>query len=103
MAAHLLRVRRTEPVLPMYRVYGYNRFQACRFGYHATLVDPYTREQRRLGDDLLATLERIAPDAEAMGTSDAMAALARAAKSNDNGASWLRARYADCGFTTPAP
>ena len=26
----------------MYRVYGYNRFQACRFGYKAELVDPYT-------------------------------------------------------------
>ena len=25
--------RRTEPVEPMYRVYGYNRFQACRFGF----------------------------------------------------------------------
>ena len=95
LAANLLRVRVTEPVVPMYRVYGYNRFQACRFGYEATLVDPYTREQRRLGDDLLATLERIAPDAEAMGTRDAMSALARATKACDNGAAWLRARYAE--------
>jgi carboxylate-amine ligase len=79
----------------MYRVYSYNRFQACRFGFEATLVDPYTREQRRLGDDLLATLERIAPDAEAMGTRDAMSALARATKACDNGSAWLRARYAE--------
>ena len=93
LAAHLLRVRRTEPVLPMYRVYGYNRFQACRFGFEGALIDPYSREQRRLGDDLLATLDRIAPDAEAMGTRDAMAELARSAKAGSNGAAWLRARF----------
>jgi carboxylate-amine ligase len=93
LAAHLLRERRTAPILPMYRVYGYNRFQACRFGFEATLIDPETREQRRLGDDLLATLERVAPDAEAMGARDAIAALARATRAADNGSKWLRTRY----------
>jgi glutamate---cysteine ligase / carboxylate-amine ligase len=95
LAAHLLRERVTAPVLPMYRVYGYNRFQACRFGFEATLVDPYTREQTRLGDDLLATIERVGADAEAMGTRDAMSGLAKAARSVDNGSAWLRARYLD--------
>jgi glutamate---cysteine ligase / carboxylate-amine ligase len=94
LAANLLRERRTEPILPMYRVYSYNRFQACRFGFEATVIDPYTREQRRLGDDLLATLERIAPDAEAMGSREALSALARATRRSDNGSAWLRARYA---------
>ena len=93
LAAHLLRVRRTEPVEPMYRVYGYNRFQACRFGFDATLVDPYTRAQTRLRDDLLATLERIAPDAEAVETRVAMAALDRAARAEMNDSRWLRERY----------
>ena len=95
LAAHLLRVRATEPILPMYRVYGYNRFQACRFGFEATVIDPYTREQRRLADDLLATLERVAPDAEAMGTRDALAQLAQATREGGNGSGWLRARYAE--------
>jgi carboxylate-amine ligase len=95
LAAHLLRVRRTEPVAPMYRVYGYNRFQACRFGFDATLVDPYTRHQSRLREDLLAALTRIAPDAEAMGTREALAELDRIAKTEMNDARWLRERYAD--------
>ena len=95
LAAHLLRERRTQPILPMYRVYGYNRFQACRFGFEATLIDPYTREQRRLADDLLATLERVAPDAEAMGTRDAMTEIARATRAGANGSGWLRARYGE--------
>ena len=93
LCANLLRERATQPILPMYRVYGYNRFQACRFGFEATLVNPYTREQRRLGDDLVATLERIDPDAEAMGTREAMRALARVAKESGNDSRWLRERY----------
>ncbi len=95
LAAHLLRVRRTEPIEPMYRVYGYNRFQACRFGFDATLVDPYSRQQTRLRQDLMATLARIAPDAGAMGTQAAMAALDKAATTESNDTRWLRERYAE--------
>ena len=93
LAAHLLRVRRTEPIEPMYLVYGYNRFQACRFGFDATLVDPYTRAQTRLREDLLAALTRIAPDAEAMGTREAMVALDKLAKTEMNDTRWLRERF----------
>ena len=95
VAAHLLRVRREEPVEPMYRVYGYNRFQACRFGFDGMVVDPYTRHQSRLREDLLAALTRIAPDAEAMGTREALAALDRIAKTEMNDARWLRTQYND--------
>ena len=95
LAAHLLRERRTEPVAPMYRVYGYNRFQACRFGFDATLVDPYTRGPMRLREHLLGTLARIAPDAGAMGTTEALKAIDKAAKTEMNDARWLRERYAE--------
>jgi len=95
LCAHLLRVRRTEPVEPMYRVYGYNRFQACRFGFDGNLVDPYTRAPMRLREDLMASLTRIAPDAEAMGTREALAALDRIAKTEANDTRWLRERYAE--------
>jgi carboxylate-amine ligase len=59
--------------------------------FEATLVDPYTRVQKRLADDIAATLERIAPDAEALGARDAIAAIARATRHTDNGSAWLRA------------
>jgi carboxylate-amine ligase len=94
LAANLLRERVSTPILPMYRVYGFNRFQATRFGFEGTIIDPYTREQRRLGDDLLATLERIAPDAQAMGAGGALAELARATRDCDNGSRWLRKQFA---------
>jgi carboxylate-amine ligase len=93
LAANLLRERRTEPVEPAYRVYGFNRFQACRFGFGATIVDPYSRTNKRLDEDLMATLARLEPDAEAMGTREALRGLSRAATLSTNGSRWLRERF----------
>ena len=95
LAADLLRNRRTEPIAPIYRVYGYNRFQACSFGFEATLVYPYSKKQVRLREDLLTTLERIRPVAQELGTANALAALGRFAEKSWNGAAWLRERYAE--------
>ncbi len=94
LAADLLRNRRTEPIAPIYRVYGYNRFQACRFGFDATLVYPYSRGQERLREDLLKTLERISPIGRELGTSSALEALERRAADERNGASWMRQCFA---------
>ena len=90
LAADLLRNRRVEPIAPLYRVYGYNRFQACRFGFDATLVYPYSRKQEVLRDDLLATLLRLRPCAEELGTLPAIEALERLARTQTNGSRWLR-------------
>src|SRR5476651_908179 len=60
MAAELLRNRRTTPVEPMYRVYGYNRFQACRFGFEGELVSPFREGRIRIADDIVETLGRLA-------------------------------------------
>ncbi|HZZ94752.1 MAG TPA: YbdK family carboxylate-amine ligase [Usitatibacter sp.] len=94
LAADLLENRRHDPVEPLYRVYGYNRFQACRFGYEAALVDPWAREHVNLRDDVLATLERLVPRAVVMGTAKPLKALAESAREGRNGAEWLRKQYA---------
>jgi len=93
LAADLLRNRRDVPVQAMYRVYGYNRFQACRFGFDAALVDPYARRHVRLRDDLLATLERLEPYAIELGTAVPLLALFGLAGREANDSRWLRERY----------
>jgi carboxylate-amine ligase len=93
LACNLLRERRTKPVAPLYRVYGYNRFQACRFGFQGTLVNPYSREQRRLRDDLLDTFDRLAADAQEMQTTEALQALAVDVEREVNDTRWLRERF----------
>src|SRR4051812_37624384 len=95
LAADLLEHRQLDPVEPLYRVYGYNRFQACRFGFEAALVDPWAREHVNLRDDLLATLDRLLPRSIAMGTAMPLRALAESARDRRNGAEWLRTQFAE--------
>ena len=94
LAADLLLERRGEPLAPLYRVYGYNRFQACRFGFEGTLVYPYSRKQVRLREDLLATLERLRPTASELGTGGALMQLERMAENQTNGSAWMRSTFA---------
>jgi carboxylate-amine ligase len=95
LASHLLEHRREEPVEPLYRVYGYNRFQACRFGFEAELVDPYARRHVRLRDDLVTTLDRLLPRSVALGTTEPLRELSRLASEECNDSRWLRDRFAE--------
>jgi carboxylate-amine ligase len=78
-----------------YLVYNYNRFQACRFGLDGTLVHPQSHEQLLLRHDILATLARLAPHAEALGSLDALAQLRRAVETEGDAGS-------DAGFLRQA-
>jgi carboxylate-amine ligase len=95
LASHLLEHRRFDPVEPLYRVYGYNRFQACRFGFEAELVDPYARRHVRLRDDLITTLDRLLPRSVALGTTEPLRQLSKLASDESNDSRWLRDRYAE--------
>ncbi len=95
LAADLLRNRRSEPIEPIYRVYGYNRFQACRFGFEATVVYPYSKKQERLREDLLTTLERLRPVARDLGTANALEMLERVTEKSFNGTAWLREAFGE--------
>jgi glutamate---cysteine ligase / carboxylate-amine ligase len=52
--------RPIEPSQDVYRVYGYNRFLACRFGLDAEIIDPYERRKRLLAEDIGHTLTNVA-------------------------------------------
>jgi carboxylate-amine ligase len=78
-----------------YLVYGFNRFQACRFGLGGEIVDPITRERRSLSDDVRATLEAITPHARPE-DNEAWREL-QSCLDSGNDAAWLRARYAESG------
>ena len=93
LAADLLAERVDRPLLPLYRVYGYNRFQACRFGLDAELVDAYARSHVVLRDDLLATLKRLRPLAVQMGTQHAINPLIAAVTKGESDSRWLRERF----------
>ena len=86
---------RVEP-LPAesdYLVYNYNRFQACRFGLDGAITHPKTYESIVLREDILATLEKMMPHAQALGSVEALQHLAAAA-ADGNDATRLRRCYA---------
>jgi len=73
-----------------YLVYNYNRFQACRFGLDGAIVLPQSHASVALRDDILATLERIAPHAERLGAGAALTHLRQVAQGHGD-AGQLRA------------
>ena len=89
LAAELRERRGPMPSEDDYLVYGYNRFQACRFGLYGTMVRPDSLESVPLRDDIRATLARIAPYAQSLGSVPALALIERIA-SEGSDASWLR-------------
>jgi glutamate---cysteine ligase / carboxylate-amine ligase len=93
LAADLLRKRVNDPIEPANRVYGYNRFQACRFGFEGVIVDAARGTHVRIRDDVLETLERLAPCAAELGTAMPLLSLAGCAAREVNDSRWLRERY----------
>jgi len=82
------------PLSPdVYLVHSYNRFQACRHGLAGTVVDAVTATSVPLVDDLRATLRRVAPFAQALGSAEALDALQASVAREGNDAAWLRARF----------
>ncbi len=85
------------PERDVYTLYNYNRFQACRYGLAGTLIDPCNGEKRRLADDVLLTLSRIAPEARELGSSAVLEALGASVISGASDAGWLRVAYQERG------
>jgi carboxylate-amine ligase len=91
LCRHLLERREAAPEEDDYLVYNYNRFQACRFGLDGVITLPKTYDNVPLREDIAATLEKMAPHAEVLGSTDALRHLATALKEGSD-ASLLR-RY----------
>lgn len=86
-----------EPMEDDYLVYTYNRFQACRFGLGGLIVHPREHAPLPLRDDILTTLERLAPHACDLRSSDALDALREMVAGGRNDACRLRAVHARTG------
>jgi carboxylate-amine ligase len=82
------RAWRPDARLPL--VYSYNRFQACRFGFAATIVDPATQQHAALAEEVVATIGRVMPYAERTGSGAALLALKEMAIARTNDARTLR-------------
>jgi carboxylate-amine ligase len=97
LARHLMLDRPHEPTIDVYRVYSFNRFTACRYGLQGGFIDAYSRERRGLKEDIAATLQAVASHAKALGSEDALAAIATGLEDGRNDSAWLRETFAERG------
>jgi carboxylate-amine ligase len=82
-----------KPLTPReddYLVYTFNRFEACRFGLAGTCINPQTGERKTIAEDILETLDLIAPHGEALASGHALAEIGTIARGQVNDATWLR-------------
>jgi carboxylate-amine ligase len=94
LARHLLLDKPITPKEDDYLVYTFNRFEACRFGLAGTCINPQTGERKTISEDILETLQLIAPHAEALGSGNALAEIGAIARGQMNDATWLRSVFA---------
>jgi carboxylate-amine ligase len=97
LCRHLLERVEPMPEEDDYLVYTYNRFQACRFGLDGMMVNPKTRQQISIREDILATLRHLGPHADALQSHAALDEIERTAGRDGNHASYLRQQFRASG------
>lgn len=93
--ARMLMTERPEPAADIQSLYNYNRFQACRFGLHAFIINPYAKNHVTLISDVAATLKQLCPHFDALGANAVREEISRNIADGRNDTAWLRERYAE--------
>jgi carboxylate-amine ligase len=91
----------SEPRRPVpddwYLPYNYNRFQACRYGLEASIIDPIDGRRRVLADDIVAGFASLEQHAAALECRPALEGLLLGARARENDARRMRARLRAAG------
>ena len=95
LAQRLLRERVALNADERCLAYSSNRFNACRYGLDAELIDVTTGTRRPLAEDVLETIDSLADDAAALESTAALAWLAEGVRARQNGAAWQRREFAE--------
>lgn len=90
LSAYLLRERPVQISPDLYYLYGYNRFQAARYGLNGIFVDPETLSRIPLEEDIIETLARLEKDAQRLKNTAYLHELKEAAIKKRNDAVYLR-------------
>jgi glutamate---cysteine ligase / carboxylate-amine ligase len=100
LAAWLLDDRRRgvseASVMDLYLPYAVNRFQACRYGIQAELIEVETASRKPMAEDFINTVAKLQWYAAQLGTSESLQRLSRLTLSGNNGSLWLREQLKDC-------
>jgi carboxylate-amine ligase len=93
LAAYHLEARALQPSRTTYLVNSHNRFEACRYGFRGSMVDPYVSRKTGIGEDILDTVTRIVPLATRLHCAELLGELAAGVRIAESDAGWLRRRH----------
>jgi carboxylate-amine ligase len=97
LARHFLSEPRRAVSPDHYLPYNFNRFQACRHGLEASIIDPLDGGRTLLAQDIVESFARLEPHATALGCRPALEALLLGARARENDARRMRARLRETG------
>lgn len=95
MLARYLLAHRNEISKDIYLAYFTNRFRAARYGFDAELIDPFHEKHIPIHEDILSTCRKLEEHAAALGSTEALESIRNDVQNRNNGAQWLRSRYAE--------
>lgn len=78
----------------IYMPYSYNRFQASRYGFSGSFINPYTKQTQILQEDMLGTIKKILPYAKKLKSEAIILELKNRIINQVNDASRIRDFYA---------
>lgn len=93
LARYLLAERPPVPSRELYLVYSYNRFQACRYGAEARIIDAASQKQGSLREDILESGRRVARYAVGAGAGAVVQRLTEDTGPAAGDAAWLRQAF----------
>ena len=91
--ARMLATERPETPDDIYSLYNYNRFQACRFGLHGYIINPYSKNHVTMTSDIAATLSVLGPYFERLSSTAAAERISEEIAAGRNDTAWLREQY----------
>ncbi|QMT59775.1 YbdK family carboxylate-amine ligase [Legionella sp. PC997] len=89
LALYLLEERPTQVCPDVYNLYNQNRFEACRYGFEGTFINPYTMERSLIVDDIINTAETIKKYVDQLGNTEYVDRLLDGVRDKVNDASLL--------------
>jgi carboxylate-amine ligase len=97
LAIYLLKERPITITHDLYYVYGYNRFQACRYGFEGNFINPDTLSQSIIADDILETTKAIEKYANDLGNMGFIVQLVEDVIKRENDTAFLRRLFKEEG------
>lgn len=90
LAHYILEERPFKPIGDECHLYRYNRFQACRYGFNGTFINPQTHHTKTIGEDILETCNLLYKHIDKLGNQKFFWHIIEDVTQGQSDAEWIR-------------